>query len=148
MWATYDYSKKPLIIVNFNGKIENDKDFKNFLDEWGQLYKEERYFSFIFDTTMMETTSIKYVYQMTKFISKLKKEKIQYLCKNIIIIKNSFIRFFINIIFCIQSPVATVYLIDNNNNNNSFVEKLLHSSNITDVNKILRDNYNKIKIIN
>ena len=61
---------------------------------------------------------MKYAWEMTLFISKLKKRKnLQnnvYLSKSIIICNNPYKRYLLEWIFYIQSPVAPVYIVENN----------------------------------
>ena len=110
MFANFDYKLFPVVIVKFSKTIENEEDFNNFLIRWLQLYKNARYFTFIFDTSDVGFPPIKYCFRMTNFIKKLRKQKIQYLNQSIIIVKNKNVRKLLNLIFFIQPPVAPIYL--------------------------------------
>jgi len=77
---------------------------------------------------------------MSKFISKLKEEKIQFLQKSIIIINNNIVKYMLNIIFNIQKPVAPVYLIELDDNTNIKIIKIIN-------NEPILKNYNIITIL-
>ena len=110
MFVDFNYNNFPNIYVTF-GKLETNEEFNMLIDEWLKLYEKKVYFTFIFDTTNLEVYNIKYSFKMSAFIYRLKKESVQYLQKSIIIVKNNFIQYLLDLIFFIQSPVATVYII-------------------------------------
>ena len=110
MFAEFDYKLFPIVIVKFNKDIDNEEDFNNFLIRWLQLYKNCKEFIFLFDTTDVGVPPIKYCFRMSSFIKNLRKQKIQYLKKSIIIVKNKKVLRLLNIIFYLQPPVAPVYL--------------------------------------
>ena len=110
MFVDFNYNNFPNIYVTF-GKLETNEEFNMLIDEWLKLYDKKVYFTFIFDTTNLEVYNIKYSFKMSAFIYRLKREPIQYLQKSIIIVKNNFIQYLLDLIFFIQSPVATVYII-------------------------------------
>ena len=110
MFVDFNYNNFPIIYVTF-GKLETNEEFNMLVDEWLKLYDKKVYFTFIFDTTNLEVYNIKYSFKMSAFIYRLKREPIQYLQKSIIIVKNNFIQYLLDLIFFIQSPVAPVYII-------------------------------------
>jgi hypothetical protein len=110
MWCNIDKTNFPIIKVSFNADKQVEAEFDSFLDDWLQLYKEEREFYFIFDTCKLGMLNIKYAYKMSKFIKELKKRDQQFLKKSLIIVKNQYISFLLNIVFNITKPVANVYL--------------------------------------
>ena len=114
MFANYDYSEFPIVHVYFTKTIENDDDFKDFLQRWLQLYNNEQEFQFIFHTESVGYVPIKYSIMMSKFIKTLKKRETQYLQKSIIIINSKIVKFLLEVIFFIQRPVAPVYIINTN----------------------------------
>ena len=126
MFATYDLTLFPTVIVRFNGNIKTDNDFNSFTQSWLDLYTNKQDYSFIFDTTNMGVPHIKYSFKMTYFIRDLRKREYQYLQKSIIIVKNNFIQYLLDLIFFIQSPVAPVYIIKNELN----VKKILNNEEI------------------
>ena len=116
MFATYNYSlydTKSIVHVKLNKNIENNNDFNTFLNEWRELYEKKKNFIFIFDTSNVGFIPIKYSIQMSLFIKKLKKEKLQYLQKSIIYVNNNTVKRMLDFIFMLQPPVAPVYIIDN-----------------------------------
>ena len=110
MFATYDLTLFPTVIVRFNGNIKTDNDFNSFTQSWLDLYTNKQDYSFIFDTTNMGVPHIKYSFKMTYFIRDLRKREYQYLQKSIIIVKNKSILRLLKFIFFIQPPVAPVHL--------------------------------------
>ena len=50
MFATYDLTLFPTVIVRFNGNIKTDNDFDSFTQSWLDLYTNKQDYSFIFDT--------------------------------------------------------------------------------------------------
>ena len=114
MFAEFNYELFPIVIVNFSENIENNDDFKDFLNKWTHLYNQKKDFIFIFNTTNVGFPSIKYCFMMTIFIKNLRKNKYHYLKKSIIIVKNKNVMNLLDIIFYLQPPVAEVYLTKNN----------------------------------
>ena len=100
--------------VKINSRIENDNDFQLFLNHWKLLYKNKKYFTFIFDTKDVNWIPIKYSIKMALFIKELKKEEHQYLQKSIINIYSENVNLLLNFIFIIQKPVAPVEIYKNN----------------------------------
>ena len=142
MFAKFDYSlyeKCSVIKVMLYNNI-NDEYFNSFINEWQNIYKYKKNFILIFNTINVSIISIKYCIKMSKFISKLKEEKIQFLQKSIIIINNNIVKYMLNIIFNIQKPVAPVYLIELNDNTNIKIIKIIN-------NEPILKNYNIITIL-
>jgi len=110
MWCVIDKSNFPIIKISFNSEKQVEEEFDQFLEEWLNLYKEEKDFFFIFDTCQLGMMNVKYAYKMSKFIKELKKKERQYLKKSLIIVKNQYISFLLNIVFNITKPLADVYL--------------------------------------
>lgn len=110
MWCVIDKSHFPIIKISFNAEAQIEKEFDLFLEEWLSLYEQEKEFYFIFDTCQLGLMNVKYAYKMSKFIKELKKRDKQFLNKSLIIVKNQYISFLLNIVFSITKPVANVYL--------------------------------------
>lgn len=110
MFAHFNYSRFPIVKVVFNKNIKNNLDFELFLIQWMALYDKKIHFKFVFDTRKMGIIGIQYCIRMAQFIKKLKKYPIQYLEKSVIIVKNSFIRSLLDLIFSLEKPVAPVYI--------------------------------------
>ena len=115
MWCNIDKTHFPIIKISFNADKQIESEFDLFLDEWIKLYDEEVEFYFIFDTCDLGTLNIKYAYKMSKFIKELKKRDKQFLKKSLIIVKNKYIRFLLNIVFSITKPIADVFLFSDTN---------------------------------
>ena len=110
MWCVIDKTNFPIIKISFNSEKQVEEEFDEFLGEWLKLYDEEKEFYFIFDTCDLGMMNVKYAYKMSKFIKELKKRDKQFLKKSLIILKNQYISFLLNIVFSITKPVANVYL--------------------------------------
>lgn len=126
MFYSFNKENFPIVKVIFNGSPESDDDFQLFLNEWLSLYYEKKEFIFYFDTINLGTPHLKYSLKMSEFIKKLKKNEIQYLQQSIILINNNLIKFLLEFIFLIQSPVAPVYIfnISNVNLSNNIEENI------------------------
>ena len=110
MWCEIDKSKLPIVKVNFTANTQIEEEFNYLLDEWLKFYTDKIPFYFVFDTRNVVCLNIKYAYKMSNFIKQLKKKEHQYLKGTIIIVKNQYIRYLLNIVFSITRPVADVYL--------------------------------------
>jgi len=95
MFANYDYTNyntKSIVHVTLSPNIKNDQDFDAFLYQWMELYHKKKDFIFIFDTCNVGFIPLKYSLKMTIFIKKLKKEKVQYLQKSIILVNSQLVK--------------------------------------------------------
>jgi hypothetical protein len=116
MWADYNTLSFPIVEVKLRGNIQNDEDFKKFLEDWLKIYEKKKDFVFLFDTTDVGFVNIKYAFKMASFVKELKKRDIQYLKHSIIITNSWWVKFLLKIIFSLQSPVCTIeYHSDFNN---------------------------------
>ena len=124
MFANFDYSTFPVVLVKLSGTINNDAQFTHFTENWLKLYEDQKDFEFIFETQNMSSAFIspKYCLYVAFFIRSLKKKKIQYLKKSNIYVYNIYIFRLLKIIFYIEKPVAPVELILINYNNERTVE--------------------------
>ena len=125
----------PKIEIEFN-HITKDEDYELFEEGWLNLYKEQKNFYFIIDVTNISSANMKYIFKFVSFIKFIKENiKIQYLKYSIIIVNNSFIKYLLNVIFTLTSPVAPVYIInksdyykklDEDINNNKQIENIIY----------------------
>ena len=109
MFAEYDRTHFPLVKVNISG-IPSNNEFDMFLEEWLNLYEEERDFMFLFDIRDLGDVPIKYCVKMSMFIYRLRKRPYQYLQKSMILLNNNNVKRLLDFIFILQPPVAPVYL--------------------------------------
>ena len=112
MFATIDKSKFPEVRVTFSADID-ETSFNDFLNEWRNLYRDKKYFSFIFDTREMGFPPLSYCYLMVQFLQSMKSQKEHYLRNSTIIISNDYIIYLLNFIFTIEQPVSDVKVINN-----------------------------------
>ena len=75
---------------------------------------------------------------MSSFIKKLKQLENQYLLCSIIIVKNQYIRFLLNIVFSITRPVANVYLFSNHSDL-MIGEDIQNIKTVKDFNQVILD---------
>ena len=114
MWCKVDKTNFPIIKISFTKDKQIEEEFDLFLKEWLELYEQQKEFYFIFDTCDLGMMNVKYAYKISKFIKELKKRDKQFLKKSLIILKNQYISFLLNIVFIITKPVANVYLFSDN----------------------------------
>ena len=112
MFATIDKSNFPEVRVTFSDDID-ETSFNDFLNEWRNLYRDKKYFSFVFDTTEMGFPPLSYCYLMVQFLQSMKSQKKHYLKNSTIIIANDYIIYLLNLIFAIEQPVSNVKVINN-----------------------------------
>ena len=134
MFSDFFYDRFPKVYVKFNGVIENEAEFDDFLRRWIELYDNKREFTFIFDTREMGIMGVKYCKKMADFIKSIKKRDIQYLQRSIIIVKNTYIKWLLWLIFKLESPVAPVYITDIHHDFmiNFMYNKIVNNEKLTD----------------
>ena len=111
MFATIDKSNFPVVRVTFSDDID-ETSFNDFLNEWRQLYREKKEFSFIFDTINMGFPPISYCYLMIQFLQSMKSQKKHYLKNSTIIVPNDYLIYLLNVIFMVESPISDVTVIN------------------------------------
>ena len=130
----FDDTKFPEVKIKFN-YVNNDDEYNKFEDYWLSLYKRNKSFYFIFDTTNIYNSNLKYVFKLVSFIKFIKENiHIQYLSFSIIIVGNIFIKNILNLVFKISKPVAPVYIVNSvdyyNNISNDIINNRLNNANI------------------
>ena len=101
--------------ITFKNEKINDENFNTFIDDWNNLDKSNEDFALFFNTEyLIQQPSIKYAFNMSSFIKRKKKQKIQYLKYSIIYVSSKSTMLLLRIIFNISSPIAPVYIIDYN----------------------------------
>ena len=128
MFANFDLSLFPIVIVDFNNSDIDDQQFDLFLNNWESLYQSNKNFTLVFDTSNMSIPNLKYCLKMSIFIKKIRNFNPQYLEKSIIIVKNRIISNMIELVFYLQPPVAPVYLTDTSKD--MIMEKLYRAEGI------------------
>ena len=111
MFAVFNETNFPIVNCMFSRTVENDSDFSAFLQKWNDLYDNQNDFTFIFDTTNVEDVPLRYSFKMAMFIKELKKRPYHYLQKSIIIVNSQKVKYLLDFIFLMQSPVAPVYIL-------------------------------------
>jgi len=109
-WALYDTSSFPDVKIKMSGKVENQKDFDNFINGWRNLYQRNEKFTLTFDTEEVGMVSMKYAFQMRSFIRELKSNYPRLLQKSYISTKSKWVRFLLKVIFFMEKPVADVVI--------------------------------------
>lgn len=111
MFASIDKSNFPVVRITFSDDID-ETSFNDFLNEWRQLYREKKEFSFIFDTINMGFPPISYCYLMIQFLQSMKSQKKHYLKNSTIIVPNDYLIYLLNVIFMVESPISDVTVIN------------------------------------
>lgn len=111
MFASIDKSNFPVVRITFSDDID-ETSFNDFLNEWRQLYREKKEFSFIFDTINMGFPPISYCYLMIQFLQSMKSQKKHYLKNSTIIVPNDYLIYLLNLIFMVESPISDVTVIN------------------------------------
>jgi hypothetical protein len=115
-FAKFDDTNFPVVIIKFNGTIQNDIDFDIFIDTWKSYDKFKKKYTFVFDSSEVTSVPIKYTYKMSSFIRELKQDRENvYLERSIIVCNNYYIRKLLEFIFFLEKPLAPVYIVDNMN---------------------------------
>tara|TARA_B100002051_G_C16739583_1_gene643383 strand:+ start:1157 stop:1600 length:444 start_codon:yes stop_codon:yes gene_type:complete len=111
MFAVFNENNFPIINCVFSKTVENNRDFSDFLQKWIEFYDNKKDFIFIFDTKNVEDVPLRYSFKMAIFIKELKKRPYHYLQKSIIIVNSKKVKYLLDFIFLMQSPVAPVYIL-------------------------------------
>lgn len=111
MFASIDKSNFPVVRITFSDDID-ETSFNDFLNEWRQLYREKKEFSFIFNTINMGFPPISYCYLMIQFLQSMKSQKKHYLKNSTIIVPNDYLIYLLNVIFMVESPISDVTVIN------------------------------------
>ena len=146
MWCKVDKTNFPIIKISFTKDKQIEEEFDLFLKEWLELYEQKKEFYFIFDTCDLGLLNVKYAYKMSKFIKELKKKDKQYLKKSLIIVKNQYISFLLNIVFSITKPVADVYLF-NDKSDDMIKEDIENIKSQSDFENVTNDYVSNLRVI-
>ena len=146
MWCKVDKTNFPIIKISFTKDKQIEEEFDLFLKEWLELYEQKKEFYFIFDTCDLGLLNVKYAYKMSKFIKELKKKDKQYLQKSLIIVKNQYISFLLNIVFSITKPVADVYLF-NDKSDDMIKEDIENIKSQSDFENVTNDYVSNLRVI-
>tara|TARA_A100001015_G_C15029890_1_gene732607 strand:- start:1298 stop:1726 length:429 start_codon:yes stop_codon:yes gene_type:complete len=139
MFAKIDDSKFPLVYYTLNGIPESDNEFENFLIEWDKINNRKQYYNLCINSLNIGWISVKYAIRLSKYVKKLKENEEVYIRNTIIIIQNKYVRGLINLVFKLQKPVSTIYIVNN-----------IKDSEIVNycISKNIKINTDKITIIN
>lgn len=111
MFANYNLDEFPKVEIIFGKTIKDDEDFGKFIKQWLMLNQRQEKFHFLMDTTKTGMVSVKYCFEMSKFINHIKKSNKNFLQYSIILVSNGFIMGLLKLIFTISKPVAPVYIV-------------------------------------
>ena len=116
MWATYNYANFPTVYVTISGSIEKSSDFRDFIEEWLQLFNNGAEYNLYFNTVNCNYINIKYAILMAHKIKQFKKKKYSNLQFSKILVANKSILILLRLIFYIESPLAPVEVLYEKNN--------------------------------
>ena len=74
MFASFDYSKFPIIYIKLNNNIKNNEDFNDFINKWSDLNNNKNNYELVFDTQCCEIINPKYCLYDNVY-KKIKKRK-------------------------------------------------------------------------
>ena len=107
---TIDKEHFPIVIVKLINTIESNDELEGFFKEWLSLYEEKKEYMFIFDTTQLGMPNISYCYKLKQFMNELRKLPKQYLKRSLILVSSSYVKYLLNFIFSITTPLAIVHI--------------------------------------
>lgn len=131
----FDETNFPIVRVVFGKAIKNKKEFDEFKNNWVKLYLKKKDFYLIFDTSEIKKLPISYIYDLAKFVKKLKQLEEQYLVATIILIKSDFVKKLYELLLKIQKPISLVYLVSTEEDVSIICNKLKLKEKITGYNE-------------
>ena len=134
MFATFDYSNAPLIIVTLDTNINGKEELDLFLKEWKESYETNNSYRYIFDSRKCGMINIKYTYMFAKFLKKLKSDTVKYSNDIYVVIKSPWIKGLLDVVFTLQSPIAPVYITDSLKIAKKIYYKIINNEDISDLN--------------
>ncbi|WP_338792061.1 hypothetical protein [Bernardetia sp. MNP-M8] len=128
-YAVFDYSKLPLIEIEFTGEKATDENFNAYLKETADIpSKTERYIS-IMDTSKASYLAAKYRILQGKYLEE-NNERIQKQAIAIIFIAPSFLhRTVLKAIFIVKSYPSPVFIVSSKEEANQKAQELLEQEN-------------------
>lgn len=127
-FAYFDTSQFPRVYIKLNKSISSDEDYDKFTSDWLDLYKKQKYYNLVIDTTDTGMINIKYAFKVANFIKGLKKDAPdlygeQWLQYSIILVSSNLVMKLLNIIFKITKPIAPVYIVSSENDKNIIINQ-------------------------
>lgn len=128
-FANFNISQFPKVFVKLNKSIKSDDDYDKFTNDWLNLYKKQKYYNLVIDTTQTGLINVKYAFKVANFIKGLKENVPelygeQWLQYSVILVSNNFIMKLLNIIFKITKPIAPIYIVSNEKDKNTILDSL------------------------
>jgi len=128
--TTFDYSNFPFVRITISEHIRDREDFDFVLEEWLRIYTREQNYYLIFDTTRVKSLPLRYIYDLAKFVKKLKKLEIQYLKSSILIMNSKFTRSLFQLLLKLQKPISEVHIISNDTECNNIIANIKNKTKI------------------
>jgi len=127
-FAYFDTSQFPRVYIKLNKSISSNKDYDKFTSDWLDLYKKQKYYNLVIDTTDTGMINIKYAFKIANFIKGLKKDAVdlfgnQWLQYSIILVSSNLVMKLLNIIFKITKPIAPIYIVSSENDKNIIINQ-------------------------
>ena len=127
-FAYFDTSQFPRVYIKLNKSISSDEEYDKFTSDLLDLYKKQKYYNLVIDTTDTCMINIKYAFKLANFIKGLKKDAPdlygeQWLQYSIILVSSNLVMKLLNIIFKITKPIAPVYIVSSENDKNIIINK-------------------------
>ncbi len=106
LYAEFDRSNFPLIIINFTGKSETNGNFQIYLDELGENYKRKEKFSLVFELTKAPIPKVSFQLKQANWMKENEPNIVKYCQGCAYIIPGLVMRNILKFIFSIQkNPV-------------------------------------------
>ena len=134
-FACYDSSKYPLIDITLKGKIKDVDDVNTFINKWELCYdiNNPKMFIFVINTLQYIPSlyDLKYSMKLLRFIRKIKdkmvfERKYSKLDKSIIIVNSHITRHLLKMIFSLQTPLSTIYIVESVEDANILYYNFIH----------------------
>ena len=117
MSANINIENWPVVLITFNNHREK---IELFLQRWKNLYLQKEEFDIIFDARELSSFSMSDIYKISQFMMDVRQYNPQY-CKNtVIVVRNQYLKYLLDIIFSFQKPFTNYYLYISNKEVNLF----------------------------
>ena len=135
-FVCFDSSNYPLIDITLKGKITDIDDVNMFINNWELCYDNNNPKKFIFIINTLQYIpslyDLKYTRKLLRFISKIKEKmifekKYSKLDKSIIIVNSNITRHLLKMIFSIQTPLSTIYIVESVENATILYNNFIHN---------------------
>ena len=147
MFANFDKLLFPRINVTLNGEIGSE-DYESFENQWMECYDHDinkGKFTFVMNTLNFQgyVHNLRHSYLLSKFIGNIKEKrkmdkKYDRLERSIIIVNNTLVRYLLQTVFLVQTPLAPIYIVQSQEKANELYYNFIHK---------IENNYSNVSVI-